>query len=51
MNEEREKVAMTIIRKISIEQLFGLETFYNMMSKICSEAFDRKLKDLVDEES
>lgn len=48
MNEEREKVARTIMGKMSIEQLSELDTFYNMMSKICSEALDRKLQVLPD---
>ncbi|XVE92605.1 hypothetical protein REPUB_Repub01dG0112700 [Reevesia pubescens] len=51
INEEREKVARTIMGKMSIEQLSELDTFYNRMSKICSEALGRKLQDLVDEES
>ncbi|WRX14089.1 Peptidase C26 - like 1 [Theobroma cacao] len=51
MNEERKEVARAIMGKMSIEQRSDLETFYNNMSQICSEALDRKLQDLEDEES
>ncbi|XVF44211.1 hypothetical protein PTKIN_Ptkin02bG0102700 [Pterospermum kingtungense] len=42
------KVASTIMGKMSIEQLSELDTFYKMMSKICSEALDTKLQLLLD---
>ncbi|XVE75232.1 hypothetical protein DITRI_Ditri12bG0079100 [Diplodiscus trichospermus] len=51
INEQTEKVARSIMGKMSIEQLSELDTFYKMMSKICSEALDTKLRLLADEES
>ncbi|KAJ3694448.1 hypothetical protein LUZ60_009928 [Juncus effusus] len=43
MNEEREKVARSIMGKMSAEQLSELLSFYHAMGKICSEVLDRKL--------
>ncbi|OVA04952.1 Peptidase C26 [Macleaya cordata] len=49
MNEEREKLARTIMGKMSIEQLSDLMSFYHMMGKISSEVLERKLQDLVND--
>ncbi|XP_039006660.1 putative glutamine amidotransferase GAT1_2.1 [Hibiscus syriacus] len=44
MNEERQKLARTVMEKMTIEQLAELDAFYKIMSKICFEALDSKLK-------
>lgn len=50
MNEERERAARIIMRKMSIGQLSDLISFYHMMGKICSEALEIKLQDSVNQE-
>ncbi|CAL5399807.1 unnamed protein product [Camellia sinensis] len=47
VNEERERVARTIMAKMSIDQLSDLSSFYHLMSQICSDALDRKLNGLI----
>ncbi|KAK3189320.1 hypothetical protein Dsin_028881 [Dipteronia sinensis] len=47
MNEERERVAKTIMGKMTIEQLSDLMSFYHMMGQICSESMEKKVHDLV----
>lgn len=43
MNEERERVARSVIGKMSIEQLSELLSFYHLMGQICSEVLERKI--------
>lgn len=42
-NEERERVARSVIGKMSIEQLSELLSFYHLMGQICSEVLERKI--------
>ena len=51
MNQEREKVARIMMGNMSIEQLSELMSFYGLMSQICSETLDRKIHELIQEES
>ncbi|XP_021749491.1 uncharacterized protein LOC110715227 [Chenopodium quinoa] len=46
LKEEREKVARSIIGKMSIEQLSDMMSFYYMMGQICSEVLETKLQHL-----
>ncbi|XP_074297431.1 putative glutamine amidotransferase GAT1_2.1 [Silene latifolia] len=46
VGEEKEKVARTIIEKMSIEQLSNMMSFYYMMGQICSEVLETKLQNL-----
>ncbi|KAJ6752864.1 GLUTAMINE AMIDOTRANSFERASE PB2B2.05-RELATED [Salix koriyanagi] len=47
MNEEREKMAETVMGKMSVEQLSDLLSFYHMMGQVCSELLERKLNGFV----
>ncbi|RVW20468.1 putative glutamine amidotransferase [Vitis vinifera] len=49
MNEEKEKLARTMMGKMSIEQLSEIVSFYHMMGRICSEVLERKLHNLTNE--
>ncbi|KAK9276015.1 hypothetical protein L1049_005546 [Liquidambar formosana] len=49
VDEERERTARALMGKMSIEQLYDLVSFYQMMVQICSEALERKLSGLVNE--
>lgn len=44
MNEGREMVARNVMRKMSVEQLSELLSFYHMMGQICSDVLERKIK-------
>ncbi|KAE8663556.1 enolase superfamily member [Hibiscus syriacus] len=44
MNDEKQKLARTMMEKTTIKQLAELDAFYKIMSKICSEALDSKFK-------
>lgn len=45
-NQEREKVATNMMENMSIEQLYELMVFYQVMGQICSETRERKLHEL-----
>jgi len=47
LNEEREKMARGVMRKMSVEQLSELLSFYHTMGQICSEVLDLKIHGLV----
>lgn len=44
MNEGREMMARNVMRKMSVEQLSELLSFYHMMGQICSDVLERKIK-------
>lgn len=44
LKNEREKVARSIIGKMSVEQLSDMMSFYYMMGQICSEVLETKLQ-------
>ncbi|KAK7381442.1 hypothetical protein VNO78_34134 [Psophocarpus tetragonolobus] len=44
-NEGREKMAKNVMRKMSVEQLYELLSFYDTMGQICSQVLERKLCD------
>lgn len=46
LKDEREKVARSIIGKMSIEQLSDMMSFYYMMGQVCSEVLETKLQHL-----
>lgn len=46
LNEDRERVARSIISKMSIEQLSDMMSFYYTMGQICSEVLESKLQHL-----
>ncbi|XP_010681631.2 putative glutamine amidotransferase GAT1_2.1 [Beta vulgaris subsp. vulgaris] len=46
LKDEREKVARSIIGKMSIEQLTDMMSFYYMMGQVCSEVLETKLQHL-----
>ncbi|KAJ8498589.1 hypothetical protein OPV22_009141 [Ensete ventricosum] len=43
MNEGREMTARNVMRKMSVEQLSELLSFYHMMGQICSDELERKI--------
>ncbi|KAL2509665.1 Class I glutamine amidotransferase-like superfamily protein [Forsythia ovata] len=47
LNDQREKAARVIIERMSIEQLSEKVSFYHMMGNMCSEALERKLKNII----
>lgn len=51
MDQLREKVARTMMANMSIEQLSELMAFYGLMRQICSETMERKMHELLQEES
>ncbi|XP_004497056.1 putative glutamine amidotransferase GAT1_2.1 [Cicer arietinum] len=51
MNQVREKTARTMMANMSMEQLSELVSFYGLMHQICSETMDRKMHELLVEES
>lgn len=51
MDQLREKVARTMMANMSIEQLSKLMAFYGLMRQICSETMERKMHELLQEES
>ncbi|KAL5070512.1 hypothetical protein RYX36_021399 [Vicia faba] len=51
MNQMREKAARNMMSNMSVEQLTELVTFYGLMHQICSEKIDRKMNELLVEES
>ncbi|KAK9115443.1 hypothetical protein Syun_022240 [Stephania yunnanensis] len=50
MNEERQRVAKNVMGKMTIEELYDLMSFYQLMEKTCSEVLERKLQALLNEE-
>ncbi|URD72845.1 Peptidase C26 [Musa troglodytarum] len=44
MNEGREMMARNVMRKMSVEKLSELLSFYHMMGQICSDVLERKIK-------
>ncbi|KAK9106232.1 hypothetical protein Scep_023076 [Stephania cephalantha] len=50
MNEERQRVAKNVMGKMTIEELYHLMSFYQLMDKTCSEVLERKLQALLNEE-
>ncbi|CAL9073393.1 unnamed protein product [Musa textilis] len=44
MNEGRELMARNVMRKMSVEKLSELLSFYHMMGQICSDVLERKIK-------
>ncbi|KAK9705169.1 hypothetical protein RND81_07G038000 [Saponaria officinalis] len=46
LKEDKEKVARSMIAKMSIEQLSNMMSFYYMMGQICSEVLETKLQNL-----
>ncbi|PNY03062.1 glutamine amidotransferase-like protein rp404-like protein, partial [Trifolium pratense] len=51
LNQMREKAARNMMSNMSVEQLTDLVSFYGLMHQICSETIDRKMHELVVEES
>ncbi|XP_061357740.1 putative glutamine amidotransferase GAT1_2.1 [Gastrolobium bilobum] len=51
MYQVREKVATTMMANMSVEQLSEMMSFYGLMRQICSETLERKMHDLLQEES
>ncbi|KAJ4822390.1 hypothetical protein Tsubulata_008926 [Turnera subulata] len=49
LNEAREKLARSVMGKMSVEQLSELLSFYHIMGEICSEVLERKLHDIVND--
>ncbi|KAF5750165.1 hypothetical protein HS088_TW03G00497 [Tripterygium wilfordii] len=49
LNEEREKLARSVMGKMSVEQLSDLMSFYHMMGQICSEVVGKKLQGIVND--
>ncbi|CAK9150672.1 unnamed protein product [Ilex paraguariensis] len=49
LNEDRERLARSVMGKMSVEQLSDLMSFYHMMGQICSEVLERKLHGIVNE--
>lgn len=49
LNEERERLARSVIGKMSVEQLSDLMSFYHLMGQICTEVLERKLNGFVNE--
>ncbi|XP_042506106.1 putative glutamine amidotransferase GAT1_2.1 [Macadamia integrifolia] len=47
LSEEREKLARSVMGKMTIEQLSDLTSFYQMMGTICSEVLDKKVECLL----
>ncbi|KAL2485094.1 Class I glutamine amidotransferase-like superfamily protein [Abeliophyllum distichum] len=47
LNDQMEKAARVIIERMSIEQLSEKVSFYHMMGNMCSEALERKLKNII----
>ncbi|XP_030955873.1 putative glutamine amidotransferase GAT1_2.1 [Quercus lobata] len=47
LNEEKEKLARSVMGKMTVEQLSDLMSFYHMMGNICSEVLERKLSCIV----
>ncbi|KAK7343421.1 hypothetical protein VNO77_12153 [Canavalia gladiata] len=50
-NRVREEIARTVMANMSIEQLSDLMSFYGLMRQICSDALERKMNELYQEES
>ncbi|KAL2904808.1 putative glutamine amidotransferase [Bienertia sinuspersici] len=46
LKNEREKMARSIMGKMSVEQLSDMMSFYSMMRQICSEVLETKLHNL-----
>ncbi|CAN0873615.1 Putative glutamine amidotransferase GAT1_2.1 [Linum grandiflorum] len=44
MNEERERIARSIMGNMTIDQLSDVLSFYHKMGKICSETIERKIE-------
>lgn len=51
MNQVREKAATTMMANMTIEQLSELMSFYALMRQICSETMEKKMHELLQEES
>lgn len=49
LNGEKEKMARSVMGKMSVEQLSDMMSFYHMMGQICSEVLERKLNDIVND--
>ena len=49
LNEDRERLARSVMGKMSVEQLSDLMSFYHMMGQICSEVLERNLHGIVNE--
>lgn len=49
LNEERERLARSVMGKMSAEQLSDLMSFYHMMGQICSEVLEKKLHGIVND--
>ncbi|XP_004492963.1 putative glutamine amidotransferase GAT1_2.1 [Cicer arietinum] len=49
LNEEREKMARSVMGKMSIEKLSELLSFYHTMGQICSEVLERKIHGIVND--
>lgn len=49
LNEGREKMAKSVMGKMSVEQLSELLSFYRTMGQICSQVLERKLHDVVND--
>ncbi|XP_047314388.1 putative glutamine amidotransferase GAT1_2.1 [Impatiens glandulifera] len=43
MNEEREKLARSIMGKMNVGQLSDMLSFYHLMGQICSDVLDKKI--------
>jgi hypothetical protein len=49
LNGEKEKLARSVMGKMSVEQLSDMMSFYHMMGQICSEVLERKLNGIVND--
>ncbi|KAK9091774.1 hypothetical protein Sjap_024951 [Stephania japonica] len=50
MNEERQRVAKNVMGKMTVEELYDIMSFYQLMEKTCSEVLERKLQALLNME-
>lgn len=49
LTADRERLAKSVIEKMSVEQVSDLMSFYHMMGQICSDVLERKLHDMVND--
>ncbi|KAK2986776.1 hypothetical protein RJ640_011001 [Escallonia rubra] len=49
LNDQRERLATSVMGKMSVEQLSDLMSFYHMMGEICSDMLEKKLHEIVNE--
>lgn len=49
VDEDKQRMARNMMKKMNIEQLSELMAFYHLMGNICGEVLDRKLQGNVNE--